>query len=86
MNRIAIAALVGALLAIPYAEAKLPPAPPLTPAEQAEHAAKAEAAKAKTAAELTAAEDRAVANYRKNKGIAPEPTPAKPAAMHKNGK
>ncbi|MDA8109741.1 MAG: formate dehydrogenase [Betaproteobacteria bacterium] len=77
MSRIAIAALV-LLLAVPCAQAKLPPAPPKSPAEQAAAAEKAKEAAAKDAAELAAAMDRAVANYRKNKGLPPE-QPAAPA-------
>lgn len=52
------------------AQAKLPPAPPKTDAEQAAAAQKAAAAKARAAAEVQMAEERAVANYRKNKGMA----------------
>jgi len=79
MNRIAIAALAGGLLlGVSCAQAKLPPAPPLSPAEQAAQAEKTKAAAAKTAAELAAAEDRALANYRKNKGLTPK-SPAAPA-------
>lgn len=63
------------LLAVAYAQAKLPAAPPKTPAEEAAQALKAKDAAAKDAAELSAAEDRAASNYAKNKG---QPTP--PAA------
>ncbi len=52
------------------AQAKLPPAPLKTDAEQAAAAQKASAAKAHAAADVQMAEDKAVANYRKNKGIA----------------
>lgn len=71
MNRIAIAVLAGSMLFAVSAEAKLPPAPPVSAADQAAAAEKAKAAAAKTAAELAAAEDRAVANYKKNKEMAP---------------
>ena len=86
MNKTRITAALAAalLLGALSAEAKLPPAPPKSPAELAAAAAKAKAADAKDAADLTAAMDRAVANYRKNKGLPPE-TPAataKPANMH----
>lgn len=47
-------------------QAKLPPAPPKTDAEKKAEADKAAAAKAKDAAELQKAEDRAVANYKRN--------------------
>ncbi|MBS0338397.1 MAG: hypothetical protein JSS40_16665 [Proteobacteria bacterium] len=50
--------------------AKLPPAPPMSDAEKAAKAEKDAAAKAKGAADLGKAEDRAVANYKKNKGMA----------------
>ena len=51
-----------------------PPPPAKSDAEKAAEAEKAAAAKAKDAAELTKAQDRAVANYKKNKGasMAPE--------------
>ena len=61
------------------AQAKLPPAPPKTEAQQAADAQKAAAAKAHAAADVQMAEEKAVANYRKNKGIA-MPTPEK---MHR---
>ena len=86
MNKTRITAALAAalLLGALSAEAKLPPAPPKSPAELAAAAAKAKAADAKDAADLTAAMDRAVANYRKNKGLPPGPSaaPAKPAKMH----
>jgi hypothetical protein len=64
------AVLAGGLLigAIAIANAELPP---LTPQEKAAAAAKAEKAtaeKAKAAKDLAQAQDRAAANYRKNKG------------------
>ena len=69
MKRI-LAALTGALLigalAASYAEL-----PPPTPEEKAAAAAKAQkdaAGKAKAAKELAKAQDKAVANYKKNKG------------------
>lgn len=57
------------------AEAKLPPPPPMSAADKAAAAEKAKAAAAKAAAEVAQAEDRAVANYRRNKGLE-EPKPA----------
>ena len=52
------------------ANAKLPPAPAKSDAEKAAEAEKAAAAKAKDAADLGKAQDKAVANYKKNsKGI-----------------
>ena len=49
--------------------AKLPPAPPADPAKAAEAKEKADAAAKKDADDLGKAQDRAAANYRKNKGI-----------------
>ena len=46
--------------------AKLPPAPPKSDAEKKTEADKAAASKAKEAADLGKAQDRAVANYKKN--------------------
>ena len=66
------AALAAGLLlgAVAATHAKLPPAPAKSDAEKATDAQKAAAAKAKAAEADARAEDRAVANYRKNKGIA----------------
>ena len=65
---------LGSLAAV---QAKLPPAPPKSDAEKAVEAEKAAAAKAKEAAENTKAQDKAVANYKKNKGIVePKASPA----------
>ena len=90
MNRIRISAAFAAalLLGALAAEAKLPPVPPKSPAEQAAAAEKAKEAAAKDAAELAAAMDRAVANYRKNKGLPAEQpaAPAKPANAQKKHK
>jgi len=86
MNKTRITAALAAalLLGALSVEAKLPPAPPKSPAEVAAAAEKAKVTGAKDAAELTAAMDRAVANYRKNKGLPPEPSavPAKPVNTH----
>jgi hypothetical protein len=60
--------------------AKLPPAPPADPAKAAEAKKTADAAAKKGADELGKAQDRAVANYRKNKGIKGAPAPAKAGA------
>jgi len=78
-------ALAGAWLAgtIAVAYAKLPPPPPKTDAEKAADAKKADEAKAKDAAELAKAQDRAVANYKKNKGIVEKPAMAGKAAKKK---
>ena len=79
-----LAALVGGLMigAIAASHAKLPAAPPKGDAEKAAEADKAAAAKAKEADETGKAQDRAVANYKKNKGIAMD---TKPAAGAKSG-
>jgi hypothetical protein len=55
--------LIGAFAA---SHAKLPPPPAKSDAEKSAEAEKAAATKAKEAAELTKAQDKAVANYKKN--------------------
>ncbi|TLZ80769.1 MAG: hypothetical protein E6K11_04745 [Methanobacteriota archaeon] len=60
---VAMAAVTGAVWA------KLPPAPPADPAKAAEAKKVADDAAKKDADLLGKAQDRAVANYRKNKGI-----------------
>ena len=80
MKKLAIpAALAAGLLvgAIAATHAKLPAPPPKTDAEKAAEAEKAAAGKAKDAADLGRYQDKAVANYKKNKGIEePKPAPA----------
>ena len=76
---IVVSIAAGLMLGAFAAQAKLPPAPPKSDAEKATEAEKAKAAAAKDAEELAQAVDRAVANYRKNKGIE-EPKPAPHAA------
>jgi hypothetical protein len=63
-----IAALACGLLVGAFAasHAKLPPPPPKSDAEKAAEAEKAAAAKAKDAGDLAKAQDKAVANYKKN--------------------
>jgi hypothetical protein len=65
-----IAALLGGLLIGVFAatHAKLPPPPAKSDAEKKAEADKAAATKAKDAEALGKAQDRAVANYKKNKG------------------
>jgi hypothetical protein len=70
MKRIAVVVATSFAFIAFAAGATLPPPPPKSDAEKAAEAQKAAAAKAKEAAALEAAVDRAVANYRKNKGIA----------------
>jgi hypothetical protein len=78
MKRILAVLLSGLLIGAFGAHAKLPPAPAKSDAEKNAEADKAAAAKAKDAADLGKAQDRAVANYKKNKGGASmAPTKAK---------
>jgi gas vesicle protein len=81
-------ALVGGLMigAIAASHAKLPAAPPKSDAEKAAEADKAAAAKAKEAELNSNAQDKAVANYKKNKGIAMDTKPATPAKAAKAAK
>ena len=60
---LAAGALMGALFA---AQAKLPPPKPKTDAEKAAEADKAAATKAKEGSDLAKAQDKAVANFKKN--------------------
>ena len=80
MRKLHIAALLAAGLALGSfagVHAALPKPPAKTDAEKAAEAEKAAAAKAKEAAENDKAMERAVANYKKNKGIAePKASPA----------
>jgi len=80
MKKLWIAATLAAGLAIgslASVQAKLPPAPAKSDAEKAAEADKAAAAKAKEAELNGKAMDKAVANYKKNKGIAdPKASPA----------
>ena len=62
--------VAGALIGVFAAShAKLPAPPPKSDAEKAAEAEKAAAAKAKDAEQLSKAQDKAVANYKKNKGV-----------------
>lgn len=86
MNKpwIAVALAAGlALGSLAAVHAKLPAPPAMSDAEKAAKAEKAAAEKAKEAAELDKARDKAVANYKKNKGIAMDGKPAAPAAKKK---
>jgi len=66
-------------------QAKLPPPPAKSDAEKAAAAEKDAAAKAKDAADLAKAQDKAVANYKKGKGVV-EPKAAKTTAASTSGK
>lgn len=71
---IAAGLLIGAIAA---SHAKLPAPPAKSDAEKTAEAEKAAAAKAKDAEALGKYQDKAVANYKKNKGIEePKPAPA----------
>ena len=74
-----LAALIGGVMIGVFAasHAKLPPAPPKSEADKAAEAEKAAAAKAKEADLLNKAQEKAVANYKKNKGVSMDTTPAK---------
>jgi len=80
MKKLAIAVTLAAGLGIGSfagVQAKLPPAAPMSDADKAAKAAKDAAAKAAGADQLNKAMDKAVANYKKNKGIVdPKASPA----------
>jgi hypothetical protein len=80
MKNLWIAATLAAGLALgslASVQAKLPPAPPKSEVEKTAEADKAAAAKAKEAEQNGKAMDKAVANYKKNKGIVdPKASPA----------
>ena len=80
MNRVLMVLLGGLLMgALAATHAKLPPPAPKTDAEKSAEAEKAAAGKAKDAADLAKAQDKAVANYKKNQGASAK----SPAAMGK---
>jgi hypothetical protein len=84
MKRILLALAGGLMIgAIAASHAKLPPPPAKSDAEKAAEATKAAAAKTKEAELNGKAQDRAVANYKKNKGIAMSPAPAGAKAAKK---
>ena len=69
MKRVLVVLLAGLFAGmIAASHAKLPAPPAKSDAEKKADADKAAAAKAKDAADLTKAQDKAVANYKKNKG------------------
>ncbi len=88
MTKFMIAAVLAAGLgvgSIAGVHAKLPPAPAMTDADKAAKATKDAAGKAAAAEQLNKAMDKAVANYKKNKGIS-DPKPAKGSAASTSGK
>jgi hypothetical protein len=66
--------------------AALPKPPAKSEADKAAEAEKAAAAKAKEAEQNNKAIDKAVANYKKNKGIVDAKAPAKPTPATTSGK
>ena len=67
MTRVLVALVAGLMAgAMVASHAKLPPPPPKSDAEKAAEAEKAAATKAKDADMLSKAQDKAVANYKKN--------------------
>jgi hypothetical protein len=79
MKKIVTVLFAGLLIGAVAAHAKLPAAPAKSDAEKKVEADKAAATKAKDAEMLTKAQDKAVANYKKGKGVsmAPEKKAAK---------
>lgn len=77
MKRILGVVLAGLLIGTLGAHAKLPAPPAKSDAEKKAEADKAAATKAKDAEDLAKAQDRVVANYKKNKGASM--APQKPA-------
>ena len=70
MRRILAVLAAGLMVgAIAASHAKLPAAPPTSDAEKAAKAEKDAATKAKEAEQLGKAQDKAVANYKKHKGV-----------------
>jgi len=89
MKNIAIAVALAAGLGIGSlagVNAALPKPPAKTDAEKAAEADKAAAAKAKDGELNARAQDKAVANYKKNKGIVDPKAPAKASAASTSGK
>jgi hypothetical protein len=77
MKTILATLAAGLMLGAIASHAKLPPPPPKSDAEKKAEADKAASAKAKEAADLGKAQDKAVANYKKSRGVSM--APSKPA-------
>ncbi len=89
MKKFVIAAAVAAGLGIGSlagVNAALPKPPAKSDAEKSAEADKAAAAKAKEGEQNAKAQDNAVANYKKNKGMAESKTAAKATAATTSGK
>ena len=76
MKRILLVVAGGLMIGTFAAQAKLPPPTPEEKAAAATKAEKAAAAKAKDAELLGKAQDKAAANYKKNKGVSMSPSKA----------
>jgi len=88
-RKLAIATTLAAGLALgslAAVHAKLPAPPAKTDAEKAAEAEKAAAAKAKDAEALAKAQDRVVANYKKNKGMVDAKSTTKVSPASTSGK
>jgi hypothetical protein len=83
MKRILMTLLGGLLIGAFAAQAKLPAPPPKSDAEKKAEADKAAATKAKDAELLEKARDKAVANYKKNKGEGMSPASMAPMEKKK---
>ena len=78
MKAIIAAVAAGVLIGgVAASHAKLPAPPPKSDADKAAEAQKAAATKAKDAEMLGKAQDKAVANYKKNKGVSMDAKKAK---------
>jgi hypothetical protein len=73
MKRILAVLVSGLMIGAFAAHAKLPAPPAKSDAEKKVEADKAAATKAKDADDLAKAQDRVVANYKKNKGVSMAP-------------
>ena len=73
MKRILAVLIAGLMIGAIAAHAKLPAPPAKSDTEKKAEADKAAAAKAKDADDLGKAQDRVVANYKKNKGVSMAP-------------
>jgi hypothetical protein len=73
MKRILAVLIAGLMIGAIAAHAKLPAPPAKSDAEKKAEGDKAAAAKAKDADDLAKAQDRVVANYKKNKGVSMAP-------------